>query len=183
MCTFCRWLENRRVFGCFDSDYAHVLRCNVEFGHAMGTSEKGLSWNQGCIRKHSWLVEFFLATLVRTPKFFLVPMRMENLQSFTFAKHVYWNRLYWYLIKISNQAHNTNTNSNQITVLSKLLLLWTSNKLSCNIEPRAGLDPAACCLRGSRSTGLSYRGLLQPLNQWCTRILKSSAVKPHEHQS
>ena len=25
-------------------------------------------------------------------------------------------------------------------------------------EPRAGLDPAACCLQGSRSTRLSYRG-------------------------
>ncbi len=26
-------------------------------------------------------------------------------------------------------------------------------------EPRAGFDPAACCLRGSRSTWLSYRGI------------------------
>ena len=26
------------------------------------------------------------------------------------------------------------------------------------VEPRAGFDPAACCLRGSRSAGLSYRG-------------------------
>ena len=26
------------------------------------------------------------------------------------------------------------------------------------MEPRAGFAPAACCLRGSRSAGLSYRG-------------------------
>lgn len=28
------------------------------------------------------------------------------------------------------------------------------------VEPRAGFDPAACCLRGSRSTRLSHRGTL-----------------------
>jgi hypothetical protein len=31
-------------------------------------------------------------------------------------------------------------------------------------EPRAGLDPAACCLQGSRSTWLSYRGTQIPFH-------------------
>ncbi len=39
----------------------------------------------------------------------------------------------------------------------KSQLLWPI-KSDEKKEPRAGLDPAACCLQGSRSTGLSYRG-------------------------
>jgi hypothetical protein len=39
-------------------------------------------------------------------------------------------------------------------------------------KPRAGLAPAACCLRGSRSTGLSYRGAIDANNE--KPIFKSS---------
>jgi hypothetical protein len=39
-------------------------------------------------------------------------------------------------------------------------------------KPRAGFAPAACCLRGSRSTGLSYRGTTDANNT--EPIFKSS---------
>jgi hypothetical protein len=35
-----------------------------------------------------------------------------------------------------------------------------SKKNLGKVEPRAGFAPAACCLRGSRSAGLSYRGAI-----------------------
>jgi thiamine-monophosphate kinase len=46
------------------------------------------------------------------------------------------------------------------------------------LEPRAGLAPAACCLRGSRSTGLSYRGIAKLLMFDMAAVFKSSAPEP-----
>jgi hypothetical protein len=59
-------------------------------------------------------------------------------------------------------AHKQKMFVNFFWFIKEIELLMFQNFLSSYswliVEPRAGFAPAACCLRGSRSTGLSHRG-------------------------
>ena len=97
-----------------------------------------LSGNNGCISNHGWLIKVFFASLVRASQLFIRTVRKKT--------HEYClnlrNQVSQYLINFAEQPKPQSIEQHRYT--SK--------------EPRAGLAPAACCLQGSRSTGLSYRG-------------------------
>jgi hypothetical protein len=157
MCTLSRRIENSRVLSCFNSDDLLTLSNNIQLRHTEWTSIMTLTRNNRRVRNHSWLFKVFFTTLVGATEFFLRTVRKKTHP--TFPQEILVSQR---LINLADR-HQTNGPALHIYIKEK------------GMEPRAGFDPAACCLRGSRSTRLSHRGT-KTLNKE-TPIFKSSQTQ------
>jgi hypothetical protein len=140
-----RFKDRRGVIYGFDVHYAHVVRYDVDFAHAKWARVVGFARYFRLVREQGGFLERFFASLVGTTELsaamvMRISASAEQRQSVEPSCTLYTSRIATVNKPIRLQAQRSYTSKRR------------------KMEPRAGFAPAACCLRGSRSAGLSYRG-------------------------
>ncbi len=166
MCALCWRLKNRRgIIYRLDVHYVHVVRYNVDFAHAEWTRVVRLARYLGLVRKQGGFLERFFASLVRATKLYAaMVMRIS-----TSAK------------QRQSVEPSCTMDTSRIATVNKPIRLQAQRSYTSKtskMEPRAGFAPAACCLRGSRSAGLSYRGTPLSLFELKAMFLNINRPRP-----